>query len=356
MRIICLKICYISVLSLLLQVVDRSWTQEPKSRGPTLGYIDRDRIYCVKEALYPLDASGVLCDYPLDHSVLEPARTDYRVSSSSYDWTPLRWRISHNIFWSAVGGIGWGMDTGRIPLTDLEFFNHADPNREEKYEKRFPNTSLSSSFYNWKHTPAAALWSRMESKHSKDEAYADFFPTSPDSELLFLLRKKRCQVWTSKFTFERKPNMPANQPTRWEDQYPAEPTEVITTSFTEPFIIYVHEESYFFVTMSCKIYIARKGEKGVRKTEPFWSEADQPIDRVITDTTSGQTFAFTLPTKRKDGTIAKPVYFPLGNKLKTKEYDDSSIKPAKVESPMKEIRQAVEVLLQEKEIKIKPSK
>ena len=103
-------------------------------------------------------------------------------------------------------------------------------------------------------------------------------------------------------------------------------------------------------------YGLRPGEKCLRKTEPFWNEADQPIDRVITDTASGQTFAFTMPIQRKDGTIAKPVYFPLGNKLKTKEYDESSIKPAKVESPMKEIRQAVEVLLQEKEIKLKPSK
>jgi hypothetical protein len=339
------------LLSLLL--TENARTEDIASPRTRLAYLYESNLYSInEESLNENPDLNQLHVYDLWDTKL-PTKIDYRFSFSIDDHA-FRWRVSHGMVWACFAGVDWGMWTKRIPLNELSWYDRSDPDREAKFERRFPYEFGAPEEHQLRHKPANRLWERLQFEEGK--AFGDFHPLGPKAGLLFLLFKEQMEVFRGTFVYERDPKMKADEPTLWESRYPKQPEEVIDCSLDESFTVFVHSKSYFFLTLSSKLYIATHNPKGNRKAIPFWDKADQPIDRIICDTNSNRSFAFTKPIKKKDGTLAKPVYFELTEKLEPKEFDPSKLRTNKLESPMKEIREAVELLLDLGEIKLPKAK
>ncbi len=124
--------------------------------------------------------------------------------------------------------------------------------------------------------------------------------------------------------------------------------EIIPVDFREPFHVFAKGSSYFFLTESGRLYIAKKPEKGERKLEPIWTDKDKPIVAIIDDQDRGKVFLF---GKEKRAIInAQDFYFELDEKPRVKEFSPFDLKPVKHAEPLKTLLPYVN-LLAEKEKK-----
>jgi hypothetical protein len=177
------------------------------------------------------------------------------------------------------------------------------------------------------------------------EAYWDFLPTSPTKMTLFILYEKRIRLYQGEITLLKE--IKANGDL-WDYKWSKDPSDVIAANFHAPFILYSVGDTYYFLTQFCECYGLKRDWFGRRETVSLWRKEDQPIARLITDSATGKTFAFTLPLERKDGTKAKPGYFELSAKPELVEYDPAKIKKNDFEYPYKQIRECVDILLADK--------
>jgi hypothetical protein len=282
-------------------------------------------------------------------------KTDIR-AGILYPTSASHFRIAHGVAWDSVGGIDFGLQTFRIPLDELHFYDQAHPHYEERFRTRFP--TMDDSIYEQSvcFTPAATWFRNLQDTNQRIDAFADFYPISPKAGLLFLFHKRTCQVWNGTIAYQRLPKMDPMLPTKWKDSFPDKPQEIIDCPFNESFSVYSHSKSYFFLTYSHQLFIGTFSEKGHRKIVPFWDKADQPIDRIITDSNTNRSFAFTKPIKHPDGTVAKPIYFELIEQLEPKEYDPKHVRIRELDSPAKAMQAALDVLVDAAEIKIPTDK
>ncbi len=123
--------------------------------------------------------------------------------------------------------------------------------------------------------------------------------------------------------------------------------------FNERFQVFVQGTTYFFVTDSGKIYLAKKPAQGDRTIEEVWKKADQPITGALTDTASGKTFLFGQKGKvgAKD---PKPFYFELAEKPDLVEFEEKVLVREKVPEPLQTVKAYAHLLAADKKIKIEP--
>ena len=99
-------------------------------------------------------------------------------------------------------------------------------------------------------------------------------------------------------------------------------------SFNERFWAYKIGTSYFFLTDSGKLYLARKPKEGDRKLEPIWDDKTKPIVGVITDTATNKVFLFGRNDKPAEKE-AKGFYFELDEKPTALSFDPKKANAAK---------------------------
>jgi hypothetical protein len=118
--------------------------------------------------------------------------------------------------------------------------------------------------------------------------------------------------------------------------------------FNERFHAFVQGTSYFFVTDSGRVYVAKKPETGERKIEEVWLDKKRPINGAITDTASGKTFLFGAASNDSP----KMFYFELTEKPQPVEFERKALVDKKLLPPLDIPVAYAHVLLAEKKIKL----
>jgi hypothetical protein len=280
-----------------------------------------------------------------------PAVERYRFAQMVVYTIPYRWRISQGVFWGTGATVESFMHTiRRVPVEDL-------PLTREPYAKdqmsalaeRYPGYKGGSDLFNWGLGPTREIYYSHAGYHGlslpdlNPPMYFDILPVGKTTLLMFVLGGGKMRVWQGSGKWSEKT---AN----WETEWKRKAEEDVAAGFLEPFFAYSAGDTYFFVTVSGKLFAAPKPDEGVRDAEAVWRDVRQPIRVVLTDTASQTTFAFTRPDPDEGGK-GESVYFPLANKLRPTAYDPDRLPKVKVEGPLKEVLPLAQFLLAEKRIR-----
>lgn len=371
-------------LRLVLCLILTGWLNDAGSaqvrpgRGPLLGYCDNQFIYSSADMAHNPSAASQIFRQSLVRPLDELNKTEKFSFAMATDHTRMyRWRVFNAVYLGGSAGIELStLHTKRIPLSDLDLFDDADPipygKRENQRTKRYPFDGDLLHCHTWSMDPLFDRYQKIkelrppivkeerrpdgsiiswDESPRAPEVSSDVLPFGKSNAKLFILTKKRFEVWSVRFIYgEDDRTNEFGKHYSWIGIWKEQPDEVFDSTFDEPFFVMEKGNDYFFLTQYGNLYVSHKPAKGNRTTEKCWTEADQPISRMITDLTTSKMYAFTLPLERKDGTFAKPVYFEIAANLKPVEYDPKKINPSKAVAPMKVVREAVDVLIAEKKI------
>ncbi len=283
---------------------------------------------------------------------------------------PVRWRIVTDVFWDCSLGV-FKANTTRLKVSDLDLCDDNDPKAlqkmNERYRRVFEDQDIGAYFQGWSLDPIRDHAENMRRlpmlqglkgvedmvKINRELAFFDFLPITPISGRMFLLEDKKCKIWSVLGEFKAHPISPLRS---WRLTYSKDPLAVIDLGFTEPFTVFSHGGSYFFLTRSCKLYSATKSADDKWKVEKLWSEANRPIHSVITDTATNRSYAFTQSKADKDGKKPADVYFEFDTKLAPVEFDRAKLKSYKLDPPLDMLRSYTQVLIDAKKIDPTPPK
>jgi hypothetical protein len=266
---------------------------------------------------------------------------------------PYRWRIAQGVFWGTGATVESLMHTiRRVPVEDLPL-SREPFSREQRsaLAKRYPGYKSGFGFalFEWDLGPMREIYYSRAGYHGlsmpdlNPPMYFDILPVGKTTLLMFVLGGGKMRVWQGSGKWSEKT---AN----WETEWKRKAEEDVAAGFLEPFFAYSAGDTYFFVTVSGKLFAAPKPDEGVRDAEAVWRDVRQPIRVVLTDTASQTTFAFTRPDPDEGGK-GESVYFPLANKLRPTAYDPDRLPKVKVEGPLKEVLPLAQFLLAEKRIR-----
>jgi hypothetical protein len=127
--------------------------------------------------------------------------------------------------------------------------------------------------------------------------------------------------------------------------------EKFAVPFQEPFMTYVPDREFWFVTESGKLY--RSGPVGKRKVEAVWDDEASPIRALLTDADTDRTFAFTEPA---DGKKGRRVYFEVGVKPVPKPFERRDLSNFKAPKPLDAVLSYADVLVTHKAIRLPAAK
>jgi hypothetical protein len=123
--------------------------------------------------------------------------------------------------------------------------------------------------------------------------------------------------------------------------------ELIAPKFPEPFRVFAKGTTYFFVTASGKVYLARKPEQGERTLELLWDDPNRPVVAILDDVDRGETYVF---AKNQQAIInAKDCYFALSDKPRVVEFSPFELKPVKAPEPLRTVTQYARLLAERRE-------
>jgi hypothetical protein len=185
---------------------------------------------------------------------------------------------------------------------------------------------------------AVSRFPRME------DVYCDLLPTAADTGLLFHLGDKGMRVWKGKS--QKRTDPEAALPIQWTELK----GEAFAPEFLEPFQVFGDERTWFIMTESGKLWVSRRPGKGQRLFYLYWIEAESPIRALLTDTASGQTFAFTEPVK--GATEGRAVYFALADKPDPRPYQRKPVNRGNLSPALKAVLEYAQVLVADKRIQM----
>ncbi len=334
---------YVPTLNLLLGTVHKgSAFAVEKYFGKNAGY---RRPILLHQAPFPLGPGN------------REQTQSYEFNQDSLTCSPYRWRFSQGCFWG-MGSLPGdeALSLRRMPLADLPLFDKGNKDRVAQYRSRYPKTAYDTYAQEWGLGPLGdATWERLRRERRQPPPgramphnappvpayglYGDVVPTASTKVDLFFCEDNVMRVWRG--SAERDDDYYHRWKTRWAD---AE-EEKFAVPFREPFMTYIRDRDFWFVTESGKLYKAPAGDK--RKVEVMWDEEASPIRALITDADTDRTFAFTEPA---EGTKASPLYFEVGVKPVPKPYERRNPKDFKVPKPLDALLSYVDVLVTDKAI------
>ncbi len=155
--------------------------------------------------------------------------------------------------------------------------------------------------------------------------------------------------WSDKWMDVKDPLKPMLGIWRHDDRGQWELVEKIKDPcIKERFHVFPQGTSYFFVTDTGKVYVAKKPATGERKIEEVWVDKRRPVVGAITDTASGKTFLFAAESDRS----AKLCYFELAEKPDPCEFERKAMVDKKLPAPVAVPAAFTFILVADKKIKI----
>jgi hypothetical protein len=124
----------------------------------------------------------------------------------------------------------------------------------------------------------------------------------------------------------------------------------IPTPFNERFHAFVKGTTYFFLTDSGKVYMAKKPDKGERKLESLWDNDKYPLVAAIHDADADKVYLFAKAAK--DDKVGTDFYWELDETVKRLDYEPSRVHPVKTVEPLKSVMELAQLLVDEKKIKV----
>jgi len=301
------------------ELFERPW------RGPVFGYCDEKYLYASIDGA-DFSTSGRIFRQPLVLAKLDERQSTERFTIEPYcDRERIyRWRIADKVYFGSSDGIGpFSAATRRIPLTDLDLLDDANPaadkQRAERRLKRYPFDRDLSEAHTWNLSPLADLYEKLCSTRPHQftrvvgldgsvafnmiqepkmpDVFRDELPVGRDKIKVFVLRGRRITVWAGSFAGPKPPADPVGV-SSWESTWSKKPVETIRSAFNSGFLVVARGDDYYFITDHGSIYVSPKPAKGERTMYPAWTkERDpdrNPITHVITDLTTGRMFAFDM--------------------------------------------------------------
>jgi hypothetical protein len=304
-------------------------THAHASDGPSLGFVHDGYAYSVQVTRgkrKPGDA--FLLRQSLDgkkrgHS----APSKFRINTLVWSSSPrlYRWRISNGCYWDTASGVTHQQSFAkRVPLSDLVLFDIQDEQGARRlWQAFYPNNPLGVSPHDLSLDPVVRAGIKFLADRDLPVAglgpipkvpdrYFDFLPTGPKSLSVFVLEEKRLSVWAG--TAEQSKKDPS-----WETQWGRAANETIESQFCEPFVVYGRNPSYFFVTISGKVFLSAKPASGQRKMVAMAESEKLVVQAILTDTAANKIFLFAeraIPPR-----VPEAFWFELKEKIVLERYD-----------------------------------